>query len=147
MKVSKLGPSKGVSPGGKKRKASAAGEDAFADHLRDAADAPDAPESAGLAEGPATTPIESILAVQEAPDATEERSRGLARQYGDDILDRLEALRHDLLIGAVPKDRLADLAQTVRAQRARTSDPRLRQIIDEIDLRAKVEIAKLTRET
>jgi hypothetical protein len=69
----------------------------------------------------------------------------LARQYGDDLLDRLESLRRDILLGAIPKEKLANLAHALRAQRGQTDDPRLKQIIDEIELRAKVEIAKLTR--
>ncbi|MAF95486.1 MAG: hypothetical protein CMM60_07000 [Rhodospirillaceae bacterium] len=31
--------------------------------------------------------------VQEVPDATDGRSRGLLKQYGDDLLDRLDELR------------------------------------------------------
>jgi len=37
------------------------------------------------------------------------------------------------------------LAQSMRQQRRQSDDPQLNQIIDEIELRAEVEIAKLTR--
>jgi hypothetical protein len=90
--------------------------------------------------------VEAILAVQEVPDSTEERSRGLVRKYGDDLLDRLETLRRDVLAGRVPKEGLADLAHALRLQRGKADDPRLNDIIKEIELRAKVEIAKLTRD-
>ncbi len=43
--------------------------------------------------------------------------------------------------------KLVDIAQMMRTQRQTTDDPRLNEIIDEIELRAEVEIAKLTRQT
>ena len=89
---------------------------------------------------------DSLLAVQEVSTATEERSRGLARRYGEHILDGLENIQHGLLEGAVLKEKMADLARAVRTKRQRIDDPRLKEIIDEIELRAEVEIAKLTRD-
>ena len=89
--------------------------------------------------------VDSILAVQEVSDATDERARGRARQYGDEILERLEAIRRDLLIGATSREKLVELAQRLRSERVACTDSHLNEIIDEIELRAKVEIAKLTR--
>jgi len=73
------------------------------------------------------------------------RCRGCWAQRGADILDKLEEIRRDILAGAVPRDRLENLAQSLRQRRVQVSDPRLIEIIDEIELRAAVEIAKLTR--
>jgi hypothetical protein len=103
-------------------------------------------EAAGGIEPSMVNAPESLLAIQEASDSTEKRSRGLARKYGDHILDGLAEIQQGLLEGAVPKEKMADLARTVRTQRQRIDDPRLREIIDEIELRAEVEIAKLTRD-
>ena len=89
--------------------------------------------------------VESILSVQEVPDASGERSRGRARQYGDDILERLDSLRRDVLLGAISKEKLVDLARVLRTRQGQTDDPQLQAIIDEIELRAQVEIAKFTR--
>lgn len=66
-------------------------------------------------------------------------------QRGEDILDRLEELRIGLLLGHVPKDRLASLARLVREQREDAQDPQLAALLDEIELRAEVELAKLER--
>jgi hypothetical protein len=142
MKISNIGSTKAAPSTARKKKASGTGESEFAHELFGAAEvsAPVEP-----VETHAVGTVESILAVQEVPDAPEERSRGLARQYGDDLLDRLESLRRDILLGAIPKEKLVNLAHALRAQRGQTDDPRLKQIIDEIELRAKVEIAKLTR--
>lgn len=142
MKISTVGSTKSASATVRKKKTSATGEGDFASELLAASDAP-------AAQAPVEThvvgTVESILTVQEVPDAPDERSRGLARQYGDDILDRLESVRRDLLTGAIPKEKLVDLARALRARHDRTDDPRLKALIDEIDLRARVEIAKFTR--
>lgn len=142
MKVSDVNSAKTVTVARRKKKSDGHGAE-FAEHLKDAAE----PSEGGQAlETSSLRALDTLLAVQEVPDATEERSRGLARQHGQDLLDHLDQLRHDLLIGAVPKDRLAELARRVRARRRMSDDPRLNEIIDEIELRAEVEIAKLTRE-
>ena len=48
-------------------------------------------------------------------------------------------------MGTVSKDRLADLAQQMRQKMQEIDDPKLIEIINEIELRSEVEIAKLTR--
>jgi len=140
MKISKVGSGKKTSSASP-NKAGAGKGDIFAEHLREAASASTAQ---GVTESGSVGSVSSILAVQETPDSTDGRSRGLAMQYGGDLLDHLEDLRRDLLGGAIKKEKLSDLAQKMRAQRRQTDDPRLNAIIDEIELRAEVEIAKLT---
>ena len=140
MKVSDVGPTKATSVAGKKKKT--AGGD-FADHLKEVAAAS---ESAESIDTPTVSGVDAIIAMQAAPDATQERSRGLVQQHGEDLLNRLDALRHRLLMGSIPKDELVELAQTVRSRRHQSDDPKLNEIIDEVELRAQVEIAKLTRD-
>ncbi len=147
MKISNLGSSRPVGGVGRKKKAPAAKGGDFAAQLKSAVEAPENPESVG---GTAVGGVDSILAVQEVtatPDAGEDRARRDARRYGNDLLDRLTAVRDGMLAGAVSKEELADLARTMRAERRRSNDPELDEIIDEIELRAEVEIAKLTQRT
>jgi len=73
----------------------------------------------------------------------DERKRRAKR--GHDLLDRLEQLRRGLLIGAIPKDQLAELARTMRERREAGADPQISRLLDEIELRAEVELAKLSR--
>jgi hypothetical protein len=87
--------------------------------------------------------VSTILALQGAPDSTERRARQRAVQRGDAILDDLEQIRLGLLLGSIPRARLEQLAQLVRARREQVDDPRLMAILDEIELRAAVELAKL----
>jgi hypothetical protein len=88
----------------------------------------------------------SILAAQavdpdtgEAPSYEERRRRA---RRGEEILERLEEIRRGFLLGTIPKDRLATLA---REKRERGADPLISQLLDEIELRAEVELAKLSR--
>jgi Class II flagellar assembly regulator len=87
--------------------------------------------------------VSTVLALQGAPDSTERRARRRAVQRGDAMLDELEEIRLGLLLGAIPRGRLEQLAQLVRTRREQLDDPRLMAILDEIELRAAVELAKL----
>ncbi|MBB4286367.1 flagellar assembly protein FliX [Roseospira goensis] len=93
--------------------------------------------------------LTGLLAVQEAgaaDDATSGRQRrGRLVRHGEEMLDRLEEIRLGLLLGAIPKDRLMDLARMVRAKREQGPDRQLDALLDEIELRAEVELAKLAR--
>jgi hypothetical protein len=87
--------------------------------------------------------VSTVLALQGAPDSTERRARQRAIQRGDAMLDDLEEIRLGLLLGSIPRARLEQLAQLVRVRREQVDDPKLTAILDEIELRAAVELAKL----
>lgn len=127
----------------RKTNSSGGGDESFADALKGSAET-QSTSNAGAVQGVA--PVGGIFAVQEVETATDGRSRGLLVGYGDELLDRLEELRVDLLLGSIPKEKLVDLAHQMRQKRQNVDDPKLNEIIDEIELRAEVEIAKLTRD-
>ena len=85
-------------------------------------------------------PISGILGVQEVDDALSHASKGKRR--AKDILDKLDEMRLDLLAGTLSKDKLLQLTQLVTARRSQITDPKLSALLDEIDLRAQVELAK-----
>lgn len=88
--------------------------------------------------------VEALLAAQVVGDALQDegrKRRAVAR--GNDILDKLEDLRADLLAGGVSKQKLIALAQELRERRDAGLDDELNAILDEIELRAEVELAKL----
>jgi Class II flagellar assembly regulator len=85
--------------------------------------------------------LDGPLALQEVPSGGERDRR--ARADGEAILDRLESLRNGLLAGHFPRYRLRELLTLVGARREAAADPGLRQVLEEIELRAAVEVAKL----
>ena len=87
--------------------------------------------------------VDALLAVQEVGERDDPDARG--RQRGADLLDRLDALRLALLEGRIAVPVIERLAELAAAERARVSDPRLAEILGEIELRAAVELAKLGR--
>lgn len=58
-------------------------------------------------------------------------------------IEHLEAIRHGLLLGQISKKRLSDIVKALAQQREKNIDPALIEIINDIELRAKVELAKL----
>jgi hypothetical protein len=119
----------------------------FSKHLLDMVSTGEEPHA--VEPGASVSGVESLLAIQEVPDALEHEGRRRARQRmvkrGADILERLDALRHGLLSGQISKEQIIELAQMVRGKRDEVDDPQLAHLLDEIELRAEVEIAKLTR--
>lgn len=89
--------------------------------------------------GPAA--VMGLLGLQEEDSHESPGQRGQRRAHA--ILDRLEELRMDILAGQVPERRLRAIAGAVAADRAAVDDPALAAVLDEVDLRAQVELAKL----
>ena len=87
--------------------------------------------------------VDALLAVQEVPNEREGRKRAIKR--GGDMLDALDDIRMGLLTGSVPRARLHQLVKLVESRGDTFTDPRLSQILDEIELRARVELAKLDK--
>ncbi|MFN3686055.1 flagellar assembly protein FliX [Salinarimonas sp.] len=90
-----------------------------------------------------TASLDAILALQGEPDLGERRRRASAR--GRALLDGLDRLKAGLLAGRVSQSELAALEARLVEARERSGDPRLDGILDEIELRARVEIAKLAQ--
>lgn len=87
--------------------------------------------------------VETILTLQGFDDGTDGASRGVA--HGQDLLEMLDQVRDGLLAGAIPRATLSRLATAVSRRQESFVDPKLQHILDEIDLRARVELAKLER--
>ena len=85
--------------------------------------------------------VDALLAVQGEGDPAERRRRSVKR--GHDLLDALDRLKAALLSNRVPTSDLQQVAQKLAERRDLTDDPRLNDLISHIELRAKVELAKL----
>jgi hypothetical protein len=91
--------------------------------------------------------VDALLAIQEVEDATTGGGNSRGRQWGGDVLDRLDAIRLGLLTGGIPVSELRSITDLVTRQRQNVSDPALQEILDEIELRARVELAKHERDS
>ena len=101
-------------------------------------------ETQGVDAPSAVGGIAALLATQGVGDSLDREARKRLVDYGNDLLDKLEELRHGLLLGAIPKEKLIALAQMVRSRRDAPSDPHLTELLNEIELRVEVELAKLS---
>jgi hypothetical protein len=134
MKITGTGPVRS-SPARRKEATAGVGSNAFAAELGQGA----RPQGTSGA-GPVDT-LEALLSVQEVPDST--HPGGRAQRHAEDLLDRLDEVRYALLDGTLPRHRLNELARLVRLRRERILDPGLAHVLDEIELRCRVELAKL----
>jgi hypothetical protein len=138
-----------VQGAGKARKTGSAAGGNFAAALDSVAGADEASGPEGSEPVSGIMGVGGLLAAQSVNDdagaAPDYRERQRRAQRGTEMLDRLEDVRRGLLMGAVPKDKLAELARMMREKRERGADPVVSRLLDEIELRAEVELAKLGR--
>ena len=86
--------------------------------------------------------LDAVLSLQADHDEGRERRRQAARR-GRDLLDSLEALKIALLSGRVSAQEIARLSRQMQETSVATGDPRLDDLLAHIELRARVELAKL----
>ena len=91
------------------------------------------------ATGPVTD-VSALMALQGVEDPTERRRRAVRR--GGGLLDRLDELKMAMLGGEAGDAALERLARAVREERPEDADAGLTAVLDQIDLRAAVELAK-----
>lgn len=84
--------------------------------------------------------VEALLALQGATDPLERRRRAVGR--AGKILDVLDEMKISLLGGGAPASAVGRLMQAVAEQREATDDAGLEGVLDEIETRAAVELAK-----
>lgn len=89
--------------------------------------------------------VDALLAVQGAESATERAARGRMRERGEAVLRKLDRLRLALLTGNMTLGEVVDLADVVASHREKVNDPGMTAVLDEIDLRAQIEIAKMRK--
>lgn len=96
--------------------------------------------------GPVSAPmslgaVDSLLALQALPDATQGRARAVKR--GQSLLDLLDEVRDGMLSGVVAQGVLRRLSAQLQARQDSFLDPSLQSVLDDIELRAQVELAKM----
>lgn len=105
----------------------------------------DEPQPASVASAQPTvaaSSIDALLALQAVDDPLLGRKKAIRR--GTALLDTLEQIKADLLIGRVSEGRLNQLMALIGQARERNL-PGLDGVLDDIELRARVELAKFGR--
>lgn len=89
--------------------------------------------------------VDALLAAQEAGTATDGPARRRMSARADDILQTLDKVRMALLTGNLTVGDVINIADVVASHREKIMDPKLTAVLDEIDLRAQIEIAKMRK--
>ena len=89
--------------------------------------------------------VDAVLAMQEVEGDPRAVERDQVRQWGNDVLERLSLLRDGLLMGNIPPERLERLVESL-GNRKTYQDRELQQVADEIELRARIELAKMEQQ-
>ncbi len=87
------------------------------------------------------TAMNNLLGLQEIPSSTEGKARNIMR--ANNLLEHLDHIQRGLLMGSISPKQLNAIATLIASKRIPSSDEKLNAIIDDIELRVKVEIAKL----
>ena len=139
MKIN--GPGNASALGGARQARSAGGGDGFAPTA--AEEAGPAEESRRLESLEGVITMSALLALQGVEDSTQRRRRAVGR--AGRILDMLDELKLVLIDGEASPAMLDRLVGAVREERVKTEDPRLDAVLDQIETRAMVELAKRGR--
>lgn len=121
-----------------KKKKGGAAKSGFSNALSSTGGTAAAPPPSGTSP---LTAVNSLLSLQEMPTSTEGRSKGVDRV--EDLLLNLEIIQHGLLAGQIPHGKLSNIITVVSQERELSNDPQLDQILDDVELRVRVELAKL----
>ena len=139
MKIQGPGPTSGPSKTKKKSKVGGdGGGESFSSMI-----AQETSSAAEPSQAQSIAQMDALLAVQGAEDPTQGPARKRMRGRATDILDGLDKIRMAMLNGRLTVGHMIDIADVVASHREQITDPKLTSIMDEIDLRAQVELAKM----
>ena len=132
----------GTSGLSRKKTTGGSGGSGFADTMRSLDSSGGASGSGGVHSTGSVSALDALLALQQSGDALDSPKKA-AMLRAKSLLEQLEAVRDGLLSGQLSGDRLKQLVGLVDQQREAIDDPELSAVLDEIDMRARIELAKL----
>lgn len=136
MKIDPTGPARSASSARRAERTGGTRPGEFARHLDMST------TSSAVSGGSSVGPVNTFLSIQEVDDPLSGGGKRAAKR-AEDILDELDALRDGLLAGTMSRESIIRLAGLVRTRRPEVTSPELKEVLDEIELRAEVELAKL----
>jgi hypothetical protein len=141
MKISQTGAGRSAQRGRKNERADAGAAAAFKSHIQNEG----ASSASGASAAAPLAALSSLLAVQEIPADDPDRRRALLK--GNALLDELTDLQVGLVQGWAPEETLRRVTDLLDRPRPKLDDPELDRILDDIEVRAAVELAKLDRDS
>jgi hypothetical protein len=146
MRIDGLNGSKPLSKAEKKAKIDSLqhGGSDFISQVNEAAGAGQAEETASLSQSRSISNMDSLLSLQAMEDPTERASKNRMRGRANSVLLELDKIKIGLLSGTLTVGDVLNIADIIASHRERLHDPKLTAILDEIDLRAQIEIAKIS---
>lgn len=142
--VEKVGYTRPVSTPKSVRRAGSVSGAGFADALSKAEGVGGVDEVGGVEAASgigAASGVGGLIGLQEVDEREMHRRRAVKR--GRLTLEALSQLRDALLMGSLPISTIEKLEKMVEQERSADANPALNAILDEIELRAAVEVAKL----
>lgn len=115
--------------------------ESFADYLMGG----DVSGSAEVGASATVTTVGAIFATQTVDDEEEKQIRKKLVKKANTLLDNLEEIRQEIIFGVVSKEKLIEISRMVKQKDVETKDKKLKDILDEIELRVEVELAKLVK--
>lgn len=134
-KVDGPGGVRGTQPVRKAGKTEKAGGANFSSHLAD-----ETSGAHGVSGASGIGGVSALIGLQEVDDATQRESKGKKRAQA--LLDEMDDLRLALACGTLTRAQLLKLSAAIQSEKVKADDPGLNQILDDVDLRARVELAK-----
>lgn len=110
----------------------------FSSFLGETEEAGESKNSQGASEIANMNPL---LMLQEVDERQAGRKHAIKK--GQTAIGYLEDVRYSLLMGRMPREVVSDLQKLVNNWREQTDDPKLNDILNDIELRAAVELAKI----
>jgi hypothetical protein len=89
--------------------------------------------------------VGALLSLQEMPEDEVRNRRAFSE--GKSAIETLEQLRDSLLAGSISPNMLRTLQRHVETHKGLNADPKLAEILNDIELRTAVELAKLEQAT
>lgn len=139
MKVEGPGKSSGTKGVSKTGANKSAGGASFSGFIEDTPEIESARPSSGTM---SIQGIDALLSLQAAEDGTSPEAKRRVRERGTALLDQLDKLRVGLLMGDISPLMLDSLERMISQHRENITDPKLQEVLDEIELRVQVELAK-----
>lgn len=103
-------------------------------------------ETSGAAEtasAPMVADVGALLLAQASEDPAERKAKKRMRERAEDVLKALDGVHRGLVSGKLSTAEMDSVGRAIAARREKINDSRLTEILDEVELRAQVELAKM----